>query len=62
MQLTAEEVREVVLAIDAYRQALERCHGRHTVADSIRALNTARGKVLAGPETGVPRARKMPRC
>lgn len=45
IQLSADELREVVLAIDAYRQALERLNGSGSVGSSIRALESARGKL-----------------
>lgn len=38
-------MREVVLAIDAYRQALERHNGSGSVSASIRALESARLKI-----------------
>jgi hypothetical protein len=45
LQLSADEMREVVLAIDAYRQALERHNGSGSVGSSIRALESARAKI-----------------
>ncbi len=45
IQLSADEMREVVLAIDAYRAALERHNGSGSVGSSIRALESARAKL-----------------
>lgn len=45
IQLSADEMREVVLAIDAYREALERYNGSGSVGSSIRALESARAKL-----------------
>lgn len=45
VQLTPDELREVVLAIDAYREALERFNSTGSVGSSIRALQTAREKM-----------------
>ena len=45
IQLSADEMREVVLAIDAYRQALERHNASGSVGSSIRALESARLKI-----------------
>lgn len=58
--LTMDEMREVALAIDAYREALERLHGNHAVGDSISALKSARIKITRECEgatsPGTPRA------
>ena len=45
VQLTPDELREVVLAIDAYKEALERYNATGSVGSSIRALQTAREKM-----------------
>ena len=45
VQLTPDELREVVLAINAYKEALERHNGSGIVGSSIRALETAREKI-----------------
>jgi hypothetical protein len=45
VQLTPDELREVVLAIDAYKEALERFNATGSVGSSIRALQTAREKI-----------------
>jgi hypothetical protein len=45
LQLTPDELREVALAIDAYKQALERYNNTGSAGSSIRALQTAREKI-----------------
>jgi hypothetical protein len=45
ISLTKDEMREVALAIDAYRDALERVQATHTVTDCILALKSARLKI-----------------
>ncbi|HWQ52039.1 MAG TPA: hypothetical protein VN442_00040 [Bryobacteraceae bacterium] len=45
IELSADEMREVVLAIDAYRQSLERIKGSRSAGSSIRALESARAKI-----------------
>lgn len=45
IQLTADEMREVVLAIDAYRQSLERLQSSRSTGSSIKVLESARAKI-----------------
>jgi hypothetical protein len=45
LQLTLDEMREVCLAIAAYRQALEQRNGSGVIDDAITCLDEARGKI-----------------
>jgi phage shock protein A len=45
LQLTADELCELALAIDAYKEALERFNNTGSANSSIRALQTAREKI-----------------
>jgi hypothetical protein len=45
LQLTPDELRELALAIDAYKEELERYRNTGSANSSLRALQTAREKI-----------------
>jgi hypothetical protein len=61
LYFTSDELREISLAIGAYRQALDQHNGKGAISETLRALESARSKILAEWETVDCEAHPRPR-